>query len=61
MFDAEGEKNQETLRREADVYLARAEFADFAERFEIGTWPWFAGGDAPGNGGNPSGNSERMP
>ncbi len=61
VFDAEGEKNQETLRREADVYLARAEFAEFAERFENGTWPWSAGGDAPGNGRKPSGNDGRSP
>lgn len=40
VFDAEGERNQEELRRAADVYLARAEFGEFAERFKNGEIPW---------------------
>lgn len=40
VFDAAGERDQEGLRRAADVYLARAEFAEFAEGFKNGGMPW---------------------
>ena len=55
VFDADGERDQEGMRRTADVYLARAEFAEFAERFGSGTLPWAAGDNVPARRGEPNG------